>query len=80
LRTDLASRHRGCSFDRLLTLRLTHCRPAPDGEQLEAVARQLLGACQAGLAEPVSYNAIMTQEFMMMVPRSSEMAGPCAVK
>jgi ATP adenylyltransferase/5',5'''-P-1,P-4-tetraphosphate phosphorylase II len=44
------------------------------------VARQLLGACQAGLAEPVSYNAIMTQEFMMMVPRSSEMAGPCAVK
>lgn len=48
--------------------------------ELEAAARQLLACCQAGLPSPVSYNAVMTQEWLMLVPRRQEACGNIAVK
>lgn len=67
------------------------CLPAPAAfcvqrlcstiaEQLETAAGQLLQLCQAGLPEPVSYNAVITRDFMLMVPRSREMSGPIGIK
>ncbi len=49
-------------------------------QQLEVVSNNLLFACQSGLPAPVSYNVVLWREAMMMVPRSREMAGPCAIK
>ncbi|GBG00602.1 phosphorylase [Raphidocelis subcapitata] len=48
-------------------------------QQLEALASRLLAACQHGLAAPVSYNALLWRGAMVMVPRSQECAGPCAI-
>ncbi|KAF6265779.1 ATP adenylyltransferase-domain-containing protein [Scenedesmus sp. NREL 46B-D3] len=48
-------------------------------EQLEAAAGQLLAHCQAGLPAPVSYNVILTQQLLLMVPRKQESCGRIAV-
>ncbi|WIA11719.1 hypothetical protein OEZ85_011814 [Tetradesmus obliquus] len=48
-------------------------------EQLEAAASQLLSHCQAGLPAPVSYNVILTQELMLMLPRKQESCGRIAI-
>jgi ATP adenylyltransferase/5',5'''-P-1,P-4-tetraphosphate phosphorylase II len=47
---------------------------------MAAAADQLLGRCQAGLPAPVSYNVILTQEMMLMVPRKQESCGRIAIK
>jgi hypothetical protein len=57
------------------------CLPcSTTAEQLEAAADQLLAHCQAGLPAPVSYNVILTQELMLMVPRKQESCGRIAIK
>eukprot|EP00887_Chlorella_sp_A99_P007671 scaffold20.g7671.t1 len=51
-------------------------------EQLEAAAAALLARCRrvaAAAGQPAgqaSYNALLTRDFLMMVPRSAESAGP----
>jgi ATP adenylyltransferase/5',5'''-P-1,P-4-tetraphosphate phosphorylase II len=49
-------------------------------DELEAAASQLLCLCQAGLPVPVSYNVILTQTFLLMVPRRQETCGRLAIK
>lgn len=44
------------------------------------LAAKLLAACQVGLPAPVSYNVLLWRQAMLMVPRSRESAGPCAIK
>jgi hypothetical protein len=62
-------------------LPLPACLPcSTTAEQLETAAGQLLAHCQAGLPAPVSYNVILTQELMLMVPRKQESCGRIAIK
>jgi ATP adenylyltransferase/5',5'''-P-1,P-4-tetraphosphate phosphorylase II len=55
------------------------CRSTTAAE-LETAANQLLAMCQAGLPAPVSYNVVMTQTFLLMVPRRQELCGRAAIK
>ena len=58
---------------------LAFCRVS--GAALEQLGQQLLELCQEGVSDrPVSYNVIFTPDFLMYVPRKTEMAGPCAIK
>jgi hypothetical protein len=61
-----------------LPARPSRARTSP--EQLEDVYRRLLEACQAGLPSPVSYNVLLWRSAVVMVPRSKECSGPCAIK
>jgi ATP adenylyltransferase/5',5'''-P-1,P-4-tetraphosphate phosphorylase II len=55
-------------------------RPRSTPQQLEALASQLHAACRRGLGASVSYNVLLWRDAMVMVPRSQECAGPCAIK
>jgi ATP adenylyltransferase/5',5'''-P-1,P-4-tetraphosphate phosphorylase II len=66
------------------------------GQQLQACLDSLLAMAQKGAAEaaavaagggsmssteePFSYNVLLTREWALLVPRSQETAGPCAIK
>jgi ATP adenylyltransferase/5',5'''-P-1,P-4-tetraphosphate phosphorylase II len=52
---------------------------------LEDLVRQLVemsGQGVEGIAEgtPLSYNVTWTKDYVMVVPRSKEKEGPCAIK
>jgi ATP adenylyltransferase/5',5'''-P-1,P-4-tetraphosphate phosphorylase II len=41
---------------------------------------QLLDKAKEGLTAPLSYNVLLWSNTMLVVPRSQEHAGPCAIK
>jgi ATP adenylyltransferase/5',5'''-P-1,P-4-tetraphosphate phosphorylase II len=49
------------------------------GTAAGAVAAAAVGSMSPS-EEPLSYNVLLTREWALLVPRSQEMAGPCAIK